>query len=51
MARLNTIGEMMVHEGMMIVDAGAHTVFTCWTRSRVILNPPYNCPKEIRALI
>jgi hypothetical protein len=39
MARVNTSGEMMVHEAEKVVVAGAHIVFTYWTKSRVLLNP------------
>jgi hypothetical protein len=38
MARLNTSGEMMVHKAEKIVIAGVHSIFTYWTKSRVLLN-------------
>jgi len=45
MASLNPSGEMIVYEAVKIIIAGAHIVVMDWIKSRVLLDPVYNCPE------
>jgi len=47
MARLNTSGEMIVHEAEKVVVAGAYIVFTYWTKNWVLLNTLYSHPHSV----
>jgi len=42
MASLNPSGEMIVQKAEKNIIAGAHNVFTFWTKSRVLLDPLFN---------